>query len=207
MTRYAEEDIIPIVIHILSFSTVKFAAYGYKALMEKEMPELLVLDEDDVDPEMHFQVLNVSEDEVSKAINQCIELIDATIDTFRIMYALDMVTLYTDERIHELANDLYHDLYSYAEGLIDDDISSAVMELPFTTANAFFFLCRLIIHHEIDAEQSMDEGFYGKGWKEYEFLDTSDNNVAVLYSLTEEILKMNILITEIYAGRSRHDSY
>jgi hypothetical protein len=206
VTRYAKEDIIPIVIHILSFSTVKFAEYGYKALMEKEMPELLSLDEEDVDPGMHFQVLYASEDEVSKAINKCIGLIDGAIDTFRIMYAIDLEELYTDERIRELANVMYSDLYYYADGIIDDNISSAVMELPFTAANAFFFLCRLIIHQELDAEMSMDEGFYGTGWEEFEFLDTSDNNVAVVYDLTREILKMNIEISDIYAGGNNSDS-
>lgn len=207
VSRYAKEDIIPIVVHILSFSTVKFAEYGYKALMEKEMPELLALDEEDVDPGMHFQVLDASDDEVSKAINKCITLIDGAIDTFRIMYAIDLEELYTDERIRELANLIYSDLYYYADGIIDDNISSAVMELPFTAANAFFFLCRLIIHQELDAEMSMDEGFYGSGWEEFEFLDTSDNNVAVVYDLTQEILKMNIEISDIYAGRNSPDSY
>lgn len=201
VTRYAREDIIPIVIHILSFSTVKFAEYGYKSVLENDMPELLALDEDDVDVSMYFQVLLASDDEISSAINKCIALIDATIDTFRIMYAIDLEELYTDDRIHEMANQIYADLYYYADGLIDDSISTAVMELPFTAANAFFFLCRLIIHHEIDAELSMDDGFYGTGWEEFEFMDTSDNNVAVVYDLIQEILKMNIEISNIYAAR------
>jgi hypothetical protein len=199
--RYAKEDIIPIVIHILSFSTVKFAEYGYKSVVEKDMPELLALEEDDVEVSMYFQLLLASDDDVSRAINKCIALIDHTIDTFRIMYAIDLEELYTDDRIHEMANQIYADLYYYADGLIDDNISAAVMELPFTAANAFFFLCRLIIHHEIDAEQSMDNGFYGTGWKEFEFMDTSDNNVAVVYDLIQEILKMNIEISDIYANR------
>jgi len=207
VTRYAEEDIIPIVIHILSFSTVKFAEYGYKSVLEQEMPELLALEEDDVDASMYFQVLLASEDDISKAINKCIAYIDATIDTFRIMYAIDLDELYADDRIHELANLIYSDLYYYADGLIDDSISAAVMELPFTAANAFFFLCRLIIHHEIDAELSMDDGFYGTGWEEFEFMDTSDNKVAVVYDLIQQILKMNIEISDIYAGRSSHDPY
>jgi hypothetical protein len=199
--RYAKEDIIPIVIHILSFSTVKFAEYGYKSVVEKDMPELLALEEDDVEVSMYFQLLLASDDDVSRAINKCIALIDHTIDTFRIMYAIDLEELYTDDRIHEMANQIYADLYYYADGLIDDNISAAVMELPFTAANAFFFLCRLIIHHEIDAELSMDNGFYGTGWKEFEFMDTSDNNVAVVYDLIQEILKMNIEISDIYANR------
>ena len=199
--RYAREDIIPIVIHILSFSTVKFAEYGYKSVLEKDMPELLAMDEDDVDVSTYFQLLQASDDDISRAINKCIALIDHTIDTFRIMYAIDLEELYTDDRIHELANQIYADLYYYADGLIEDSISTAVMELPFTAANAFFFLCRLIIHHEIDAEQSMDEGFYGTGWEEFEFMDTSDNNVAVVYDLIQEILKMNIEISDIYENR------
>ncbi|CAM4019400.1 hypothetical protein SAMN06265348_101232 [Pedobacter westerhofensis] len=201
VTKFAKEDIIPIVIHILSFSTVKFAEYGYKSVLEKDMPELLALDEDDVDVSMYFQVLLASDDDISVAINKCIALIDATIDTFRIMFAIDLEELYTDDRIHEMANQIYADLYYYADGLVDDSISTAVMELPFTAANAFFFLCRLIIHHEIDAELSMDDGFYGTGWEEFEFMDTSDNNVAVVYDLIQEILKMNIEISNIYAGR------
>jgi hypothetical protein len=207
VTRYAKEDIIPIVIHILSFSTVKFAEYGYKSVLEQEMPELLSLDEDDVDASMYFQLLQASDDDISKAINKCIALIDATIDTFRIMYALDLEELYADDRIQEKANLIYSDLYYYADGLIDDSISAAVMELPFTAANAFFFLCRLIIHQEIDAELSMDDGFYGTGWEEFEFMDTSDNNVAVVYDLIQEILKMNIEISDIYAGRSSSEQY
>jgi len=206
VTKYAQEDIIPIVIHILSFSTVKFAEYGYKAILEKDMPELLDLDEDDVSADVYFQLLDAAEDDISKAINKCIAHIDATIDTFRIMYALDLDELYTEERVHGIASEIYSDLYFYADGLIDDDISAAVMELPFTAANAFFYLCRLIIHHEIDAELSMDEGFYGTGWEEFEFLDTSDNNVAVVYDLVEQILKMNIEISDIYSSRDTHDS-
>ncbi|MCX2481433.1 hypothetical protein OQY15_20205 [Pedobacter sp. MC2016-15] len=201
VTKYAKEDIIPIVIHILSFSTVKFAEYGYKSVLEKDMPELLSMEEDDFDVSLYFQLLLASDDDVSRAINKCIALIDQAIDTFRIMYAIDLEELYTDERIHELANQIYADLYYYADGLIEDNISSAVMELPFTAANAFFFLCKLIINQEIDAEQSMDEGFYGTGWEEFEFMDTSDNNVAVLYDLIQEILKMNIEISDIFASR------
>jgi len=201
VTRYAKEDIIPIVIHILSFTTVKFAEYGYKSVLEQDMPELLALEEDEVDVHMHFQVLLASDDDVSKAINKCIALIDHTIDTFRIMYAIDIEELYNNNRIHALANQMYADLYYYADGLIEDSISIAIMELPFTAANAFFFLCRLIIHQEIDAEMSMDNGFYGTGWEEFEFLDTSDNDVAVVYDLIQEILKMNIVISEIYTAR------
>ena len=165
------------------------------------MPELLSMEEDDFDVSLYFQLLLASDDDVSRAINKCIALIDQAIDTFRIMYAIDLEELYTDERIHELANQIYADLYYYADGLIEDNISSAVMELPFTAANAFFFLCKLIINQEIDAEQSMDEGFYGTGWEEFEFMDTSDNNVAVLYDLIQEILKMNIEISDIFASR------
>lgn len=206
VTKYAQEDIIPIVIHILSFSTVKFAEYGYKAIVEKEMPGLMELDEDDITPLMYFEVMNASDDEISKALNKCIEHIDATIHTFCIMFAIDLEELYSDNRIHEIASQIYSDLYYYADGLVEDNISSAVMELPFTAANAFFFLCRLIIHQELDAEMSMDEGFYGSGWEEFEFLDTSDNNVAVMYDLVQQILKLNIVISDIYANRTDHDA-
>lgn len=205
VTKYAEEDIIPIVIHILSFSTVKFAEYGYKAIVENEMPNLLDLDEEDITPVMYFEIMEVSDDDISKAINQCIEYIDATIHTFCVMYAIDLEELYTDERIHELASQIYSDLYYYADGLVEDNISSAIMELPFTAANAFFFLCRLMIHHQIDAEMSMDEGFYGTGWEEFEFLDTSDNKVAVVHDLIQQILVMNITISDIYANRTDLD--
>lgn len=205
VTKYAQEDIIPIVIHILSFSTVKFAEYGYKAVVENELPELISLDDDDVTPIMYFEVLEVSDDEISKAIKLCIEYIDNTINIFCIMFAIDLEEMYADERIHELASQIYSDLYYYADGLVEDNISSAVMELPFTAANAFFFLCRLIIHQEINAEMSMDEGFYGTGWEEFEFLDTSDNKVAVMHNLIQEILKMNIVISDIYANRTGPD--
>lgn len=201
IVKYNREDIIPIVIHVLSFSTVKFAEYGYKEIVQHEMPDLLRLDEDDVTPDMHFLLLDAAEDDISKAINSCISYIDTTIDTFRIMYAFDLEELYSDERIHEIASQLYSDLYYYADGLIEDNISAAVMELPFTAANAFFFLCRLILHQEIDAEMSMDHGFYGSGWEEFEFLDTSDNDVSVVYELTQKILKMNVAITDLYADR------
>jgi hypothetical protein len=206
IVKYAPEDIIPIVVHVLSFSTVKFAEYGYMEIVQQEMPDLLHLDEDDVTPDMHFLVLDAAEDEISKAINKCIQHIDDTIDTFRIMYAFDLEELYADERIHEIASQLYSDLYYYADGLIEDNISSAVMELPFTAANAFFFLCRLIIHHELDAEMSMDHGFYGTGWEEFEFLDTSDNDVSVVYELTQNILKMNIVISDLYSDRDSRTS-
>jgi len=206
IVKYAKEDIIPVIIHVLSFTTVKFAEYGYKSLMEREMPELLALEEDDVDPSMHFMVLLASEDEISKAINECIACIDATIDTFRIMYGFDLEELYGDERIHQLADQLYFDLYFYADGIIEDNISYAVMELPFTAANAFFFLCKLILHQELDAEMSMDNGFYGTGWKEFEFLDTSDNNVAVVHDLIQEILRMNIKISDIYSDRDNYNN-
>jgi hypothetical protein len=206
VTKYAEEDIIPIVIHILSFSTVKFAEYGYRAIIENEMPELASLDEEDVTPDMYFQVLDASDDEISKAIGKCIDHIDATINTFCIMFTIDLEELYGDDRVHEIASQIYSDLYYYADGLIEDNISSAVMELPFTAANAFFYLCRLLIHGQIDAELSMDEGFYGTGWEEFEFMDTSDNKVALLYDLVQEILKLNIIISDIYADRSGGDS-
>lgn len=205
--KYAEQDIVPIVIHLLSFSAVKFAEYGFKALMEEDMPEILKMADDDVDAIMYFQVLDASEDDISTAVNKCIALIDGTIDTFRIMYGLDLEELYSDERIGELANEIYSDLYFYADGIIEDNISSAVMELPFTAANAFFFLCKLIISHEIDAEMAMDEGFYGTGWQEYEFMDVSNNKVAVVYDLIEEILKMNIEISDIYAGKTENDPF
>jgi len=206
VTKYAREDIIPIVIHILSFSTVKFAEYGYKAIVESEMPDLASLDDEDVTPDMYFGVLDASDDEISKAISQCIDHIDATINTFCIMFAIDLEELYSDERIHELASQIYSDLYYYADGLVEDNISSAVMELPFTAANAFFYLCRLLIHGQIDAELSMDEGFYGTGWEEFEFLDTSDNKVALMYDLVQEILKQNIIISDIYADRAGDQS-
>lgn len=205
VTKYAQEDIIPIVIHILSFSTVKFAEYGYKEIIENEMPELTTLDDDDITPIMYFEVIEASDDEISTAIKKCIEHIDATINTFCIMFAIDLEEMYTDERIHELASQIYSDLFYYADGLVEDNISSAIMELPFTAANAFFFLCRLIIHQEINAEMSMDEGFYGTGWEEFEFLDTSDNKVAVMHNLIQEILKMNIVISDIYANRADQD--
>lgn len=206
ITKYAQEDIIPIVLHILSFSTVKFAEYGYKAVIETEMPSLIDLGEDDVSPIMYFEVLEASEDEISVAITKCIDQIDETINTFCIMYSIDLEEMFADQRIHEMASQIYSDLYYYADGLIEDNISSAVMELPFTAANAFFFLCRLMIHGEIDAENSMDMGFYGSGWEEFEFLDTSENRVAVMHDLISEILKMNIVISEIYDRKTEGES-
>ena len=205
LKKYAEEDIIPIVINVLSFTAVKFAEYGFKALMQEDMPEILEMADDDVGALMYFQVLDVAEDNVSQAINKCISLIDRTIDTFRIMDAIELEEMYADDRIGEMANEIYADLYFYADGIIEDNIQSAVMELPFTAGNALFFLCKLILHRELDAELAMDEGFYGTGWEEFEFLDTSDNRVAVVYDLAEEILKMNIEISDIYSGKMRNN--
>lgn len=202
VTKYAEQDIIPIVIHILSFTTVKFAEYGYKAVIENEMPDLADLDEDDITPLMYFEVLEASDDEVSMAIGKCIDFIDATINTFCIMFSIDLEETFADERIHETASQIYAELYHYADGLVEDNISSAVMELPFTAANAFFFLCKLLMHQEIDTEKVMDEGFYGTGWEAFEFLEISDNKVALMHDLISEILKMNIVISDIYGNRT-----
>lgn len=197
VTKYAKEDIIPIVIHVLSFTTVKFAEYGYKAVLNREMPGLLTLGEDDIDPSMYFQLLLSSDDKLSLAINECIDAIDKAIDTYRIIYSIDLEELYSDERLHDTASQIYSDLYYYADGLIESDIPAAVMELPFTAANAFFFLCKLILNQEIDAELSMEEGFYGTGWEEFEFMEANSNDARVMYELVKDILKMNLIISDI----------
>lgn len=56
VTKYDQEDILPIVIHILSFSTMKFAEYGYRSIVENEVTPLKGLDESDVTPVMYFRL-------------------------------------------------------------------------------------------------------------------------------------------------------
>lgn len=205
ITKYASADIIPIVIHILSFSTMKFAEYGYRSIVENEVTNLKGLDEGDITPVMYFELLEASEDEISIAIKESIAHIDATVDTFCLLYGIDLDELYADERIHELACSLYFDLCDYTEGMIDEDIEEAITELPFATANAFFFLCKLIIDEEIDHDFLMEDGLLGKGLQELEFMDTSNNNVAVLHDLVRQIMQMNLQISEIYLGRDNRN--
>jgi len=205
ITKYASADIIPIVIHILSFSTMKFAEYGYRSIVENEVTNLKGLDEGDITPVMYFELLEASEDEISKAIQESIAHIDATVDTFCLLYGIDLDELYADERIHELACSLYFDLCDYTEGMIDEDIEEAITELPFATANAFFFLCKLLIDEEIDHDFLMEDGLLGKGLQELEFMDTSNNNVAVLYDLVRQIMQMNLQISEIYLSRDNRN--
>jgi hypothetical protein len=202
ITKYNQEDIIPIVIHVLSFSTMKFAEYGYRSIVENEVTHLKGLDEGDITPVMYFELLEASEDEISEAIKESIAHIDATVDTFCLLYGIDLDILYADERIHELACSLYFDLCDYTEGVIEDDIEEAITELPFATANAFFFLCKLMIDEEIDHDFLMEDGLLGKGLQELEFMDTSNNNVAILHDLVRQIMQMNLQISEIYIGRN-----
>ena len=202
ITKYNQEDIIPIVIHVLSFSTMKFAEYGYRSIVENEVTHLKGLDESDITPVMYFELLEASEDEISVAIRESIAHIDATVDTFCLLFGIDLDILYADERIHELACSLYFDLCDYTEGVIEDDIEEAITELPFATANAFFFLCKLIIDEEIDHDFLMEDGLLGKGLQELEFMDTSNNNVAILHDLVRQIMQMNLQISDIYIGRN-----
>lgn len=202
VTKYKQEDILPIVIHVLSFSTMKFAEYGYLSIVENEVTPLKGLDKSEVTPVMYFELLEASDDEISKAIRDCITHIDAAVDTFCLLYGIDLDELYSDERIHELACTLYFELCDYAEGVIEDDIEEAITELPFATANAFFFLCKLIMEEEVDHDFLMEDGLYGKGSQELEFMDTSNRNVAILHDLIEEIKKMNLEISAIYSNRA-----
>lgn len=202
VTKYNQEDILPIVIHILSFSTMKFAEYGYLSIVENEVKALKGLDESDVTPVMYFELLEASDDEISKAIRDSIAYIDASVDTFCLLHGIDLDELYSDERIHELACSLYYDLCNYAEGTIEEGIEVAITELPFLTANSFFFLCKLIIEQEIDHDFLMEDGLYGKGFQELEFMDTANPDVAVLHELIQEIKKMNKEISEIYSNRA-----
>ncbi|MBB5634767.1 hypothetical protein HDE68_000652 [Pedobacter cryoconitis] len=202
VTKYNSEDIIPIVVHILSFSTMKFAEYGYRSIVENEVTHLKGLDESDITPVMYFELLEASDDEISVAIRDCIAHIDATVDTFCLLYGLDLDVLYSDERIHELACALYFDLCDYTEGVIEEDMEGAITELPFATANAFFFLCKLVLQEEIDHEFLMEDGLLGKGFDELEFIDTSNNNVAILHDLVREIMRMNLKISDIYTNRN-----
>lgn len=202
VTKYDQEDILPIVIHVLSFSTMKFAEYGYRSIVENEVTPLKGLDESDVTPVMYFELLEASDDAISIAIRDCIAHIDAAVDTFCLLHGIDLDELYSDERIHELACTLYYELCDYAEGVIDNDVEEAITELPFATANAFFFLCKLVMEQEVDHDFLMENGLYGKGAHELEFMDTSNPNVAILHDLVLEIKKMNLEISEIYSNRA-----
>lgn len=203
LTRYAEQDLIPLIIGVLSFSAVRFAEYGFKGMMEQEISETPDFAEEDLEPELYFQVLASSTDELSGAFNRCIGLIDETIALLRIVYGIDLEELYRDERICALAGALFAGLYDYASGLIEEDISGAMREMPFSAANAFFFLCQLVIKGEIDTEQILEEGFYGDGAATYERMITSDRRVALIYPLIGEMLEMNIQITRLLDDRSR----
>ncbi|KIO77118.1 hypothetical protein TH53_10735 [Pedobacter lusitanus] len=202
VTKYAKEDIIPLIIHVLSFSTMKFAEYGYHSVVENEVTPLKGLAENDIKPVMYFELLEASDDKISKAILECIALIDTTVDTFCLLYNIDLDELYSNEQIHEQASSLYFDLFNYADGLIESDIEEAITELPFATANTLFFLCKLIIHQEIDQEFLMEDGLHGKGSQELEFMDTSNNNVAILHDLIDQMLALNLEISSIYANRN-----
>lgn len=205
LTKFAPEDIIPVVIHVLSFSAVKFAEYGYLSIVENEIPDLKGMDEEDIDPALYFELLAASDDEVSKALLKCIKYIDEAINTLRIMYAIDLDELYSDERIYLIADDLYADLYFHADYIIEDDVDAAIMELPFTAANTFFYLCRLIMNGAVDVELALDEGLYGTGAEEFEFMDTSNPNIGIIHNLADQLLIMNKEIFEIY-GKKRDNT-
>lgn len=201
LTKFAPEDIIPVVIHVLSFSAVKFAEYGYLSIVENEIPDLKGMEEEDIDPALYFELLAASDEEISKALLKCIEYIDEAINTLRIMYAIDLDELYSDERIHVIADDLYADLYFHADYIIDQDVSAAIMELPFTAANTFFYLCKLILNGEVDVELALDEGLHGTGLEEFEFMDTSNPNVGIIHNLADQVLIINKEIFNIYVKK------
>ena len=200
VVKYSEKDIIPITLSVMSLSVMTFAEYGFKSALEGELRDLKPLVGTEITDSSAFELLDGLEDDVSKFVIKSIIKIDDYITTFRVMYNVDLETLFEDKRIQKIADNLYDDLFHYAESLIVRDVRLALEELPLTVANAFFYLCKMMIHHEIDTKNVLEDGMHRNGLEEFEFLDTSNNNVALLYDLINEMLRLNEEICFIYSN-------
>lgn len=198
IVKYATSDLIPITLNILSLSVMTFAEYGFKSALDGELKYLKPLIGTEITDSSAFELLDGLDDEVSRFVIRAIIKIDDYITTFRLMYNIDLEDLFEDKRVQALADDIYFDLFSFAEGLSRKNMRKAMEELPFTAANAFFYLCRMMIHHEIDVENYMEKGLHQQGWQEFEFLDTSNRDVAILHDLAHEMLKLQEEIINIY---------
>lgn len=198
LVKYAAADVIPISLHIMSLSVMTFAEYGFQAALEGELKDLKPLVGTEITDSSALELLGELEDEVSKFVIRAIVKIDDYITTFRLMHNVDLEEIFEDRRILHLADDLYDPLFAHVEELIKEDTRLALQELPFTVANAFFYLCKLIMHLEIDADKCRENGLHSNGAQEFEFLDTSNRNVALLHDLSNEILVMQEEIRTIY---------
>ncbi|WP_442591167.1 hypothetical protein ACSBL2_08035 [Pedobacter sp. AW31-3R] len=204
IVKYSASDLIPITLNILSLSVMTFAEYGFKSALEGELKDIKPLVGTEITDGSAFELLDGLEDEVSKFVIRAIIKIDDYITTFRLMHNIDLEELFEDKRIQMLADDIYFDLFSHAEALAKVNIRGAMEELPLTVANAFFYLCKMMIHQEMDTDSYMEKGLHVNGWKEFEFLDTSDRNVAVLYDLVNEMLILHEEIGNIYANMDKN---
>lgn len=200
IVKYSESDLIPITFNIMSLSVMTFAEYGFKSALDAELKDLKPLVGTEITDGSAFELLDGLEDDVSKFVIRAIIKIDDYITTFRLMYNVDLEELFEDKRIQELADDIYFDVFESVEELAKDNIRLAMEELPLTVANAFFCLCKMIIYREIDVEDYIDTShhLHLHEMQEFEFLDTSNRNVAILYDLTNEMLKLHEEITSIY---------
>lgn len=202
LIKYQSSDIVPVALNIMSLSVVTFAEYGFKSALEGELKELKSLVGTEITDGSIFELLDGLEDEISRFVIRSIITIDDYITTFRLMHNIDLEELFEDQRIRTLSDDLYTVLFAYADGLVEKNLRMAMEELPLTVANALFYLCRLFLHGEINSSHVLENGLHGKGRNEFDFMNMSDNNVAVLHDLATDMLRLHEEICLIYTNGS-----
>ena len=195
--KYDQEDIIPIVITVLNFCNVDLASYGYRFVIENELPHLKDLINDEVDISLYFQLLETSDHGIPKNVLKGNNLIFDAIDILQIIHGIDLTDLFSDERIRDLSEDLYDNLNGYAFNLNKgNDLPLIISTSFYDASNAFYFLCQLMLHQELDYDRFEKDGLMGAGLEKVHLIDTSNGNVSIVFDLIEKMWEFQEIIMD-----------
>lgn len=196
--KYDQADIIPIVITVLNFCNVDLASYGYRFVIENELPNLKDFVEEEINPVLYFEIMEASDHGIPKNMLKGNELIFEALKTLTIMHDIDLVDLlFNNERIRELSGDLYENLDHYADISIEDgDLVFGISMSFYDISNVCYFLCQLMLYQELDYDSFEKDGLMGTGSEKVGSLDTSNSSVSIVYDLIEKMQEFQDIILD-----------
>lgn len=180
VTKYETKDIIPIIYCVLGYLLIDATEGFLKYTVEKYYPDLKGLLDHDI-TELDGSTLELLRAQSADPIVYCgwqyIRDLDDVMETFRNIYAFDPKMILNDQRITDLAGDLYeatgdilHEVKSVQESL--EDLNNFMWFGGIT----IHYLRKLVVFEELDFESVFNDKFFDAVFIDRLIVDADDDN-------------------------------
>lgn len=186
LTKYEREDIIPIVIVMLTVISQDLYNFVFKYAVDAHYPDLKpFLTEDEFGiSDANFELLSTKmDDEVIILINTYLIDIRKQMGLFADIFGKDTTGIYKDERILLLVKNIYWSVLDFPDDMaLFPDSRSNLKDYVDSTLFLLHYLCKLVVFEVLDLNCEFSDDIYNS------FYEDSFTLVSVKEDVNEMIL-------------------